>query len=161
MKTKNVVTLAYVVSQVLAVVLAQSCSSLDKNLAAANQAVAQADQAVSQTAAVVGAAVSTAVQAETAATNAVARAEVAEVKAVASVQETHVVVAGDSLWKIDVKHGGDGFGWYGIYKANRDQITDYNVIEPRQQFTWNRLVANTPDNRLMAYQEPVYKKGGK
>jgi len=68
--------------------------------------------------------------------------------------EKHSVKKGDTLWGIDKSHGSDGFGWYGIYKANRDQIVHYDLIEPGWALTWNRRQANDLDSRNRAYAEP-------
>jgi nucleoid-associated protein YgaU len=45
---------------------------------------------------------------------------------------TYTVKAGDSLSKIAAHHGG-GLTWEDIYEANKDQISDPNMIHPGQQ----------------------------
>jgi nucleoid-associated protein YgaU len=49
---------------------------------------------------------------------------------------SYTVVKGDCLWRIAKKpeHYGNGFAWPVIYKANRDQIKDPNLIYPKQIF---------------------------
>ncbi|MEN8192711.1 MAG: LysM peptidoglycan-binding domain-containing protein [Bacteroidota bacterium] len=48
----------------------------------------------------------------------------------------YTVVKGDYLWKIAKKDEfyGNGFAWPVIYKANRDQIKDPDLIYPKQVF---------------------------
>jgi len=41
----------------------------------------------------------------------------------------HLVIKGDTLWNIAVKAYGDGYQWTRIWEANREFITDPNVIE--------------------------------
>jgi len=50
--------------------------------------------------------------------------------------KSYTVVKGDCLWRIAKKpeHYGNGFAWPVIYKANRDQIKDPNLIFPKQIF---------------------------
>jgi nucleoid-associated protein YgaU len=50
--------------------------------------------------------------------------------------KSYTVVKGDCLWRIAKKpeHYGNGFAWPVIYKANRDQIKDPNLIYPKQIF---------------------------
>jgi nucleoid-associated protein YgaU len=47
-------------------------------------------------------------------------------------EETYTVKAGDSLSKIAAHHGG-GLSWEDIFEANKDQISDPNMIHPGQQ----------------------------
>ena len=49
---------------------------------------------------------------------------------------SYSVVRGDCLWNIAKKkeHYGNGFAWPIIYKANRDQIKDPDLIYPKQVF---------------------------
>ncbi len=48
----------------------------------------------------------------------------------------YTVVKGDCLWNIAKKkeHYGNGFAWQVIYKANRDQIKNPDLIFPKQVF---------------------------
>ncbi len=50
--------------------------------------------------------------------------------------KNYTVVKGDCLWRIAKKpeHYGNGFAWPVIYKANRDQIKNPNLIFPKQIF---------------------------
>ena len=43
--------------------------------------------------------------------------------------DQYTVVKGDTLWKIAVRAYGDGYQWTKVYQANKDQISDPNVIE--------------------------------
>lgn len=49
----------------------------------------------------------------------------------------YTVVKGDCLWFIarDDEHYGNGFAWPKIYKANRDKISNPDLIYPKQVFT--------------------------
>ena len=48
----------------------------------------------------------------------------------------YIVVKGDTLWDISGTGSGyhDNFQWPLIFKANRDQITDPDLIYPKQEF---------------------------
>ncbi len=67
----------------------------------------------------------------------VPQATAVEAKPVKSVKKTgrYVVKKGDSLWKISAKKTsglGDPFRWPLLFKANRDQISDPDLIDERQ-----------------------------
>ena len=47
--------------------------------------------------------------------------------------ETYTVVAGDSLSKIAKRYYGDASQWPRIHEANRDQITNPDLIHPGQR----------------------------
>jgi nucleoid-associated protein YgaU len=46
---------------------------------------------------------------------------------------TYTVVAGDSLSKIAKRYYGDANQWHRIHEANRDQITNPDLIHPGQR----------------------------
>ena len=48
---------------------------------------------------------------------------------------TYTVKSGDSLSKIAKAHYGEGSKWRRIYEANRDKITNPDLIYPGQEFT--------------------------
>jgi len=48
-------------------------------------------------------------------------------------EKTYVVVAGDSLSKIAKREYGDANKWRTIYEANKDLISDPDLIYPGQQ----------------------------
>ncbi|MGH7441612.1 MAG: LysM peptidoglycan-binding domain-containing protein [bacterium] len=54
-------------------------------------------------------------------------------------RNSYVVKPGDSLWLISGLKNvqGDSFLWPLLFKANRDQIIDPDLIEPNQDLTWN------------------------
>ena len=49
--------------------------------------------------------------------------------------QTYVVVAGDSLSKIAKHFYGDANKWHRIHEANRDQISNPDLIHPGQKLT--------------------------
>ncbi|HTB34809.1 MAG TPA: LysM peptidoglycan-binding domain-containing protein [bacterium] len=53
-------------------------------------------------------------------------------------RNSYIVKPGDSLWAIagDPSVQGDNFRWPLLFKANRDQIIDPDLIEPAQDLTW-------------------------
>ena len=62
-------------------------------------------------------------------------------------RNSYIVKTGDSLWTIagDTTVQGDSFRWPLLFKANRDQIIDPDLIEPAQDLTWKDNY--TPMNR--------------
>jgi len=48
-------------------------------------------------------------------------------------EQSYVVVAGDSLSKIAKRHYGDASQWPRIFEANRDQISNPDLIHPGQR----------------------------
>ncbi|MGD8321522.1 MAG: LysM peptidoglycan-binding domain-containing protein [Gemmatimonadota bacterium] len=48
---------------------------------------------------------------------------------------THTVVKGDCLWNLAKEYYQDPFDWRRIWEANRDKISDPNLIYPGQVFT--------------------------
>lgn len=50
----------------------------------------------------------------------------------ATAKRTYTVKSGDSLSKIAQSQLGDGAKWKAIYEANRDQISDPDLIHPGQ-----------------------------
>ncbi len=46
------------------------------------------------------------------------------------VPKWHLVLPGDTLWSIAAKHYGNGLQWRRIYEANRDKISNPNLIRP-------------------------------
>jgi nucleoid-associated protein YgaU len=53
-------------------------------------------------------------------------------------RNSYIVQSGDSLWSIAGNRAvqGDSFRWPLLFKANRDQIIDPDLIEPDQDLTW-------------------------
>lgn len=53
-------------------------------------------------------------------------------------RNSYIVRKGDTLWGIagDSVVQGDNFRWPLLFKANRDQIIDPDLIEPAQDLTW-------------------------
>jgi hypothetical protein len=51
---------------------------------------------------------------------------------------SYIVKKGDSLWKISSKSEvlGDPFRWPLLFKANRDQITDPDMIDPNEDLSY-------------------------
>jgi hypothetical protein len=73
------------------------------------------------------------------ATPAAATTSAAEPAAMAS-KGSYVVKKGDSLWKISGKEDvmGDSFRWPLLFKANRDQIQDPDLIDPKLDLTYDK-----------------------
>ena len=63
-----------------------------------------------------------------------------------SVPNSYIIQPGDSLWRVsgDPAVFGDSFRWPLLFKANRDQIIDPDLIEPAQDLTWKHYYAR-PD----------------
>ncbi len=53
----------------------------------------------------------------------------------ATASRTYTVVKGDSLSKIAKREYGDAARWHAIYDANRDQISNPDLIHPGQVLT--------------------------
>lgn len=53
-------------------------------------------------------------------------------------RNSYIVQKGDTLWDIsgDASILGERFRWPLLFKANRDQIIDPDLIEPAQDLTW-------------------------
>lgn len=53
-------------------------------------------------------------------------------------RNSYIVQKGDTLWDIsgDSSVMGEKFRWPLLFKANRDQIIDPDLIEPAQDLTW-------------------------
>lgn len=53
-------------------------------------------------------------------------------------RNSYIVRKGDTLWDISAKPDilGDNFRWPLLFRANRDQIIDPDLIEPAQDLTW-------------------------
>jgi hypothetical protein len=64
---------------------------------------------------------------------------------VAPSTKNYVVQKGDSLWKISAKGDvlGDSFNWPLLFKANRDQIEDPDMIEVRQDLNYKASYEKT------------------
>jgi nucleoid-associated protein YgaU len=56
-------------------------------------------------------------------------------------RNSYIVQTGDSLWSIAGNRAvqGDSFRWPLLFKANRDQIIDPDLIEPDQDLTWKNF----------------------
>ena len=52
----------------------------------------------------------------------------------------YIVRKGDCLWRISAKKSvlGDAFRWPLLYKQNRDEIANPDLIEPRQDLSYER-----------------------
>ena len=58
--------------------------------------------------------------------------------------ETYTVKSGDSLSKIAKQHYGDGNKWRAIFDANRDLITNPDLIHPGQVLKIPSIGDDTP-----------------
>lgn len=76
------------------------------------------------------------------------------------VPNSYIVQKGDSLWAISgqEKIMGDYFRWPLLFKANRDQIIDPDLIEPDQDLTWKEFysVPEIEDAVGKAKETPPY-----
>jgi hypothetical protein len=76
------------------------------------------------------------------------------------VPNSYIVQKGDSLWKISSQPQimGDNFRWPLLFKANRDQIIDPDIIEPAQDLTWkdNYSLQDVEDAVGKAKETPPY-----
>jgi nucleoid-associated protein YgaU len=76
------------------------------------------------------------------------------------VRKGYVVQKGDSLWEIsgDPAVLGDNFRWPLLFKANRDQIIDPDLIEPAQDLTWKEAytVEDVTDAVTKAKETPPF-----
>jgi nucleoid-associated protein YgaU len=58
--------------------------------------------------------------------------------------ETYTVKSGDSLSKIAQQHYGDGKKWRAIFEANRDLISNPDLIHPGQVLKIPSIGDDTP-----------------
>lgn len=79
-------------------------------------------------------------QARRQAENAIAQKRAEEERMAAAADDSYTVMRGDNLWNISGRSEvyGNPYHWPLIYKANRDQIQDADLIYPGQVFTINR-----------------------
>jgi hypothetical protein len=75
-------------------------------------------------------------------------------------EEKYTVKHGDSLWEISAKHSiyGDPFEWPLLFRSNRDQITDPDIIEVNQQLSVDKSFDKDimKDARQEAEDTPPY-----
>jgi hypothetical protein len=75
-------------------------------------------------------------------------------------RNSYIVKPGDSLWLISGLSAvqGDSFRWPLLFKANRDQIIDPDLIEPAQDLTWkdNYTTDEINDAEQKAGDTPPY-----
>jgi hypothetical protein len=75
-------------------------------------------------------------------------------------RNSYIVRKGDTLWDIsgDASILGDNFRWPLLFKANRDQIIDPDLIEPAQDLTWksNYNTSEISDAAAKAKETPPY-----
>lgn len=74
---------------------------------------------------------------------------------VASANEKYKVVRGDCLWSIAGKVYQDAFQWPALFKANRDQIQDPDLIYPKQVLAVDRG-QDSARCRALALKTPKY-----
>jgi hypothetical protein len=72
----------------------------------------------------------------------------------------YLVRSGDSLWRISSKGSvmGDPFQWPLLFKSNRDQIEDPDLIEPRQDLSYKETYSREEINEAVqkAKETPPY-----
>ncbi len=77
-----------------------------------------------------------------------------------TIKGSYVVKKGESLWKISAKQSvfGDPFRWPLLFKANRDQIADPDLIEVKQdlQFRKNYDPEEVEDAVQKAKETPAF-----
>jgi nucleoid-associated protein YgaU len=75
-------------------------------------------------------------------------------------RNSYIVQKGDTLWDIsgDASILGEKFRWPLLFKANRDQIIDPDLIEPAQDLTWkdNYDTSEVGDAVNKAKETPPY-----
>lgn len=75
-------------------------------------------------------------------------------------RNSYIVRKGDTLWDISGQTVtmGDKFRWPLLFKANRDQIIDPDLIEPAQDLTWkdNYSTVEIGDAVTKAKETPPY-----
>jgi hypothetical protein len=75
-------------------------------------------------------------------------------------RNSYIVQKGDTLWDIsgDPSTLGEKFRWPLLFKANRDQIIDPDLIEPAQDLTWrdNYTQDEISDAVTKARETPPY-----
>lgn len=81
-------------------------------------------------------------------------------KGAAAVPPSYTVMRGDYLWKIAANEDiyGDAYAWMRIYTANKDMISDPNLIYPDQVFSIPRQVG--PNEHLVVRGEFLSKIAG-
>ena len=74
--------------------------------------------------------------------------------------QNYLVRKGDSLWRIAGKGSvlGDSFQWPLLFKSNRDQIEDPDIIETRQDLTYKETYSRAEIEEAVqkAYETPRY-----
>src|SRR5581483_3314578 len=93
-----------------------------------------------------------------------AKAEVKAETPPPAVMEKYVVKAGYTLWAISSQSGNysDSFQWPLIFKSNRDEIQDPDMISPGQVLLIQRgqSAEQTEHTRLLASDTPAFVKHG-
>ena len=74
--------------------------------------------------------------------------------------KNYLVRNGDSLWRISSKSSvlGDPFQWPLLFKSNRDQIEDPDLIEVRQDLSYKETYSQAEIREAVskAYETPPY-----